>query len=106
MRALFVQVWEACSDAAISFSNHDKGQPLSTIIENDLIQKALNSLLDDSSNNLDIIYGAKVTEYSLPDRSLDPLPSARVTVKLDSGHSIQTNLLIGSDGNRLVYATF
>ena len=44
-----MRVWDACSDAAINFQNEDS-QPLSYIIENDLVQKSLNEQLDNCDN--------------------------------------------------------
>jgi len=94
-----MKIWDACSDSAITFSNDD-GSPLSSIVENDLVQAALNQVLEGCTQNVTIIYGAKVEQYSLPNMKQDVLPAEAAYVTLDSGETIETSLLIGSDGNR------
>lgn len=93
-----MKVWEACSDASISFEDPG-GQPLSYLVENDLVQKALNAVLEDCSN-LTVIYGRKVEKYCLPEDVNENLPETNVKIVLDNGDTVETKLLIGADGNR------
>jgi len=53
-------VWDASSDASISFRNED-GSNLALVVENDLIQASLNQNLK-SIDNLKILYSSKVND--------------------------------------------
>lgn len=98
MTILLFKVWEACSDASISFSGED-GEPLSYLVENDLTQLSLNSVLEQCPN-LSVVYGAKVERYSIPEQGRDSVPADRVGITLSNGDTVDTQLLVGADGNR------
>ncbi|XP_037294244.1 ubiquinone biosynthesis monooxygenase COQ6, mitochondrial [Manduca sexta] len=92
-----MQVWDACSDAMISFSSSEiLDDDVAYIVENDVLLHAVNTELNKTNNkNLDIVYGAKIDSYKLPtstDRELKSL------VKLANGDAYSCQLLIGADG--------
>ncbi len=94
MRKIKNQVWDAKSDASISFSNADSSN-LALIIENDLVQESLTRLLEQLPNKPDIFYQSKIEDYQFQDQF--------VNLKLNSRRTLKTKLLIGSDGaNSLV----
>jgi len=93
-----MQVWEACSDASISFGG-EAGAPLSYLVENDVTQLGLNTALQDL-NNVTVIHGCKVSKYRIPAECGDATPADKVEIFLSNGDVIETQLLIGADGNR------
>ncbi|XP_026315095.1 ubiquinone biosynthesis monooxygenase COQ6, mitochondrial [Hyposmocoma kahamanoa] len=92
----YMQVWDACSDALISFSSSEVfDDDLAYIVENDLLLNAINQEL--STNNVDVVYGAKIAEYQLLRRDNsgnDP----ESLVKMSNGDVYACKLLIGADG--------
>lgn len=96
-------IWEACSDAKISFANDDHSL-LNNLVENDVTEKALTEVMKECHDNLTVMYGSKVKSYKLPNVSeTSNVPKEPVTITLDSGEVIETELLIGADGfNSLV----
>lgn len=96
-QVLSMRVWDACSDAAISFKNDDS-QPLSYIIENDLVQKSLNEQLD-NCDNIRVINSAKVKSYKFPEqKSNESVSDELVQIQLESGEQLETQFLVGADG--------
>jgi ubiquinone biosynthesis monooxygenase Coq6 len=93
-----MRVWESLSDASISFSNPD-GTPLNYLVENDLTQLALNSVLETCSN-LTVVYGAKAEKYTLPNPGKESIPEEKVLIHLENGDTVETDLIIGADGFR------
>jgi len=94
---LRMRVWDACSDAAINFQNEDS-QPLSYIIENDLVQKSLNEQLD-NCDNIKVINSAKVKSYKFPEQKSNmSVPEELVQIQLESGEQLETQFLVGADG--------
>ena len=70
-------------------------------MENDLTQMALDGVLQTCCNkNLDVVYGCRVKEYVLPAGDREDLPEEGVLVRLENGDTIETQLLVGADGNR------
>ncbi|KAG8192275.1 hypothetical protein JTE90_002101 [Oedothorax gibbosus] len=91
-------VWEACSDARISFSQDGMQDEVAYIVENDVILNVLTNTLNDMSDKIDVLRGVKANDYQLPAIETD-----LVTVSLESGVPLKTKLLIGADGvNSLV----
>ena len=69
-------------------------------MENDITQKALNSVME-TFDNLTVLYGAKVADYIIPGSTdQQNLPEDGVLIRLENGDTIETQLLIGADGNR------
>lgn len=92
-----MQVWDASSDAIITFSSSDiLDDDVAYIVENNVLQHAINTELNNSNNEgLNIIYGAKIAEYTLPNSTDRNIKSM---VKLSDGDTFSCKLLIGADG--------
>ncbi|XP_011696914.1 PREDICTED: ubiquinone biosynthesis monooxygenase COQ6 isoform X1 [Wasmannia auropunctata] len=92
-----MQVWEACSDAMITFNEDLSCRELAYIVENDLLLHAVNKQLSEKEN-VTVIYESKICDVKLPKTSME-----FVTVQLQSGEQYRTRLLVGADGvNSLV----
>ncbi|XP_056152128.1 ubiquinone biosynthesis monooxygenase COQ6, mitochondrial [Lampris incognitus] len=93
-----MQVWDACSDALITFDKENLQDEMAYIVENDIIVAALTKQLDSLSDNVNVKYRSKVVKYAWPMsyQVADSIPW--VQVKLASGETFQTKLLIGADG--------
>lgn len=87
-----MHVWEALSDAMISFNEKDMSDPIAYIVENDLIIHAAKSVAEGFSN-VTIVNEAKIEGYSLPKPHEDI-----VKVRMENGGVFTCNLLIGADG--------
>lgn len=61
-----MKVWDAVSDASITFGDEISNDDVSYIIENDLIIDSVNKELR-NIQNLEVLYGTKVKTYDLPD---------------------------------------
>ena len=83
-----LQVWDACSDAAITFGKADLSENIAWIVENDLIQDSLMKEVDQQCQ-IEVQYKTKVTNYLLPQNSDEP-----VQVTLEDGTSLSTNLIV------------
>ncbi|XP_013184452.2 ubiquinone biosynthesis monooxygenase COQ6, mitochondrial [Amyelois transitella] len=90
-----MQVWDACSDALISFSSSEMLEDdVAYIVENDLLLHAVNTELSSPSvKNVNIVYGAKIAGYELTKQT-----SSGSKVKLENGDTYLCDLLIGADG--------
>uniref|UniRef100_A0A3Q3RQ84 Ubiquinone biosynthesis monooxygenase COQ6, mitochondrial n=1 Tax=Mastacembelus armatus TaxID=205130 RepID=A0A3Q3RQ84_9TELE len=93
-----MQVWDACSDALITFDKENLEDEMAYIVENDIVVAALTKQLDSLSDNVQVKYRSKVVQYTWPMSHLatDSIPWVQVT--LASGETLQTKLLIGADG--------
>ncbi|XP_039459698.1 ubiquinone biosynthesis monooxygenase COQ6, mitochondrial isoform X2 [Oreochromis aureus] len=93
-----MQVWDACSDALITFDKENVEDEMAYIVENDLVVAALTRQLDSLSENVQVKYRSKVVKYTwpMPSQEADYIPWVRVT--LANGETLQTKLLIGADG--------
>lgn len=85
-----MQVWEACSEAMITFDAQDQEDLIAHIVENDIILHAIKAQVP---NHVEVEYSAKVKGYNLPSDS-----SSKVTVSLQDGRILTADLLIGADG--------
>jgi ubiquinone biosynthesis monooxygenase Coq6 len=90
-----LQVWEACSDAMITFSHDDMVEDIAYIVENDVLLAAVNREIQKLAGNLTVIYDAKIKGYELPQRHGK---TSDVRVHLERGSSYTCSLLIGADG--------
>ncbi|KAK3856050.1 hypothetical protein Pcinc_037588 [Petrolisthes cinctipes] len=86
-----MQVWEACSEAMITFEG-DEERPVAHMVENDVTLQALKSLIP---SHVQVEYNSRVSGYQLPQDT-----SSTVTITLKNGRTISTDLLIGADGVR------
>ncbi len=83
-----VQVWDACSDAAVTFGKADLSEDIAWIVENDLVQDSLMKELD-KIEQVEVQYKTKVTNYRLP-QNADEL----VQVTLEDGSCLTTDLIV------------
>ncbi len=83
-----VQVWDACSDAAVTFGKADLSDDIAWIVENDLVQDSLMKELD-KIEQVEVQYKTKVTNYRLP-QNADEL----VQVTLEDGSCLTTDLIV------------
>ncbi|XP_008333778.1 ubiquinone biosynthesis monooxygenase COQ6, mitochondrial [Cynoglossus semilaevis] len=93
-----MQVWDACSDALITFDKENLQDEMAYIVENDVVVAALTKQLDTLPDNVQVKYRSKVETYTwpMPHQAADCVPW--VQVMLANGEVLQTKLLIGADG--------
>ncbi|XP_034051060.1 ubiquinone biosynthesis monooxygenase COQ6, mitochondrial [Thalassophryne amazonica] len=93
-----MQVWDACSDALITFDKENLQDEMAYIVENDVIVAALTKQLDSLSDNVHVKYRSKIVKYTWPmiHQVVDSIPWVQVT--LANGETLQAKLLIGADG--------
>ncbi|MCI4382684.1 hypothetical protein PGIGA_G00017610 [Pangasianodon gigas] len=93
-----MQVWDACSDALITFDKENLQDEMAYIVENDVIVAALTRQLQTLSDQVEVQYRTKVVKYTWPRpfQVADSIPWVQVT--LANGRTLQTKLLIGADG--------
>ncbi|XP_057715937.1 ubiquinone biosynthesis monooxygenase COQ6, mitochondrial isoform X2 [Corythoichthys intestinalis] len=93
-----MQVWDACSDALITFDKDNLEEEMAYIVENDVVVAALTKQLDALSDNVRVKYRSKVVTYTwpMPHQAVRSMPW--VQIRLSSGETLQTKLLIGADG--------
>ncbi|XP_059053206.1 ubiquinone biosynthesis monooxygenase COQ6, mitochondrial [Achroia grisella] len=91
-----MQVWDASSDALISFNSADiMDDDVAYIVENDLLLHAVNKELTSTDiKNVNIVYGAKISGYELSKHEA----SSNNIVKMNNGDTYSCQLLIGADG--------
>ncbi|XP_071963675.1 ubiquinone biosynthesis monooxygenase COQ6, mitochondrial-like [Antedon mediterranea] len=90
-----MQVWDACSDALITFDQGDLTISVAHIVENNITLGALTNRLDES--NVEVQYNSRTKHIEFPTQED---ASQLVKIQLDNGKFIETRLLIGADGNR------
>ncbi|XP_028994414.1 ubiquinone biosynthesis monooxygenase COQ6, mitochondrial isoform X1 [Betta splendens] len=93
-----MQVWDACSDALITFDKENLLDEMAYIVENDVAVAALTKQLDSLSDNVRVKYRSRVVKYTwpMPHHAADSVPWVQVT--LANGETLQAKLLIGADG--------
>lgn len=93
-----MQVWDACSDALITFDKENLQDEMAYIVENNVIVAALTRQLQTLSGQVEVQYRTKVVKYSWPRpfQVADSIPWVKMT--LTNGRTLQTKLLIGADG--------
>ncbi|KPI92350.1 Putative ubiquinone biosynthesis monooxygenase COQ6 [Papilio xuthus] len=87
----YMQVWDACSDALISFSSSDVlDDDVAYIVENDVLLNAIDKELKSSAvKNVEIVYGAKIAGYELPQSE-----NSESIVKMSNGDIYKCQLLV------------
>ncbi|XP_078593597.1 ubiquinone biosynthesis monooxygenase COQ6, mitochondrial-like [Branchiostoma floridae x Branchiostoma japonicum] len=93
-----MQVWDACSDAMITFDRDDLNDDIAHIVENDVILAGLMQQLDGMHGLVDVMFDTKVKGYKLPSKAADGEDSPWARVILEDGRVLDTRLLIGADG--------
>ncbi|XP_021945938.1 ubiquinone biosynthesis monooxygenase COQ6, mitochondrial isoform X2 [Folsomia candida] len=89
-----LQVWDALSDAHISFNNSDYQQPVAHIVENAVLAHAVSKFLNDVSN-VTVAFGSSLKSCVIPSESK---LGEKAYISLKDERMIATDLLIGADG--------
>lgn len=89
------QVWEACSDAVITFSHDGMVEDIAYIVENDVLLAAVNRQIQELTGNLTVIHQAKIKGYKLPQLCGT---ANDVRVHLENGSSYISSLLVSIKG--------
>ncbi|CAG9134033.1 unnamed protein product [Plutella xylostella] len=86
-----MQVWDACSDALITFSSSEiMDDDVAYIVENDVLLHAVNTELKSPEvSNVNVVYGAKIANYELPKTASD----SRSLVRMGNGDVYSCQLL-------------
>jgi len=85
-----MQIWDAASDATITFGKADLSENLAFIVENDLILDALTVEAETTlKDRIDIMYGSKITNYVLPEAE-----DVAAQVTLDNGSQLTADLIV------------
>ena len=92
-----MQVWDACSDAVITFNHEDLSQNLAYIVENDVTIAGLSQQLDKLTSRVRVNYETTVCNVNIPQQHVVEEESW-VEVELKNGETLKTRLLIGADG--------
>lgn len=85
------QVWEACSDAMITFSHDDMAEDIAYIVENDVLLAAVNKEVKELTENLTVMHESKIKGYELPQCYGT---TCDVRVHLENGPSYVCSLLV------------
>ncbi|XP_066551133.1 ubiquinone biosynthesis monooxygenase COQ6, mitochondrial isoform X3 [Amia ocellicauda] len=93
-----MQVWDACSDAMITFEKDNFEDEMGYVVENDVVIAALTRQLESLSDQVKVQYRSRVVKYTWPRPFQAPDAIPWVQVELASGQKLQTKLLIGADG--------
>ncbi|NWJ07883.1 COQ6 monooxygenase, partial [Crypturellus undulatus] len=96
-----MQVWDACSEAMISFEK-DNLEDMGYIVENDVLMAALTKQLDAVAERVEVFYRSRAVGYTWPLPQHDCDTSPWVQIELADGRRLQTKLLIGADGHNSV----
>ncbi|XP_049782232.1 ubiquinone biosynthesis monooxygenase COQ6, mitochondrial [Schistocerca cancellata] len=96
-----MQVWDALSDAMITFNNDGMAEEIAYIVENDLLVDSVSKCLEERTSNVEVIYEAKVKNCKLP--SSDVLSGAHdlAQIEMEDGTSYSCRLLAGHYDNAL-----
>jgi len=94
-----MQVWESCSNAMIGFQHDDMNESLAYIVENDIVQAAIDQQVHGAADRVEVKYESPVESYHFPSSdSFVEGESSLAEVTLKSGETIHTQLVIGADG--------
>ncbi|KAG8227228.1 hypothetical protein J437_LFUL008192 [Ladona fulva] len=90
-----MQIWDANSDAVITFNDENLEKDIAYIVENDVCMSAINKEL--KKTPVEVVYGAKIKSYDLPNEE-EYRKNGLVHLHLQDGTTYSCNLLIGADG--------
>eukprot|EP00041_Stephanoeca_diplocostata_P014122 m.253668 g.253668 ORF g.253668 m.253668 type:complete len:477 (+) comp19589_c0_seq4:407-1837(+) len=104
-----MQVWDGCSDGHIRLDTKGFGDVnyLTQMVENDVLQHAMNIRLEECKPDVDVLRGCKVKgfEYRRRDSTggfsevaTESTVSSCVAVMLEDGREILGSLVVGADG--------
>uniref|UniRef100_A0A182MID6 FAD-binding domain-containing protein n=1 Tax=Anopheles culicifacies TaxID=139723 RepID=A0A182MID6_9DIPT len=85
---LKMQVWDACSDALITFNYDDLSENISWIVENDVLLASIYRQLE-TVPNVRVRYSSKIASCELIRDGAD-----KSTVKLSDGETLKCDLLV------------
>ncbi|KAG2457525.1 COQ6 monooxygenase, partial [Polypterus senegalus] len=88
-----MQVWDACSDALITFDKGNLEDEMGYVVENDVIVAALTKQLDSLKGQVQVRYRSRVVKYTWPPPYHVAERSPWVQVELANGQQLQTKLL-------------
>ena len=91
------QVWDACSDAVITFSKNSMDDDLARITENSMIVAASAQVLEtELSDIIEVQYKNKIKSVTLPaqNSTMDSASDCRTQVELHDGTLLQAKLLV------------
>ncbi|XP_023246748.1 ubiquinone biosynthesis monooxygenase COQ6, mitochondrial [Copidosoma floridanum] len=91
-----MQVWDACSDAMITFNEDYLTDELAYIVENDLLLHAVSTQLAEKKS-VKVINDAIIEDVALPISF-----GSESVIHLKSGEKFKAQLLIGADGQRSI----
>lgn len=95
-----MQVWDACSDALITFNqSQDLSEDMAYIVENDVTNAALCSRLEEMKGKVEVQYEKRLSSIQVPPQGLFEEESW-AQVHLEDESMIKTRLVIGADGAR------
>ncbi|GAB1601316.1 ubiquinone biosynthesis monooxygenase COQ6, mitochondrial-like [Argonauta hians] len=97
-----MQVWESCSDSFLTFNQPDLSNDLCYVVENDVILEALRRRLEQVSDRVEVLYGIRATKIEQPKLSSETASKSLVSLSLNNGTTLRTDLLIGADGSNSV----
>ncbi|XP_078000689.1 ubiquinone biosynthesis monooxygenase COQ6, mitochondrial-like [Glandiceps talaboti] len=93
-----IQVWDACSNAIITFDRENLSREVAHIVENDVTVIALCKVLDSlKDDRVELRYKSRAVDVQVPKQG-DTFCHPCVKVFLENGEEIHTQLLIGADG--------
>lgn len=92
-----MQVWDACSDALITFDKEEL-EDMGYVVENDVVITALTRQLDAMSDRVEVLYRSRAQGYTWPGPHTSGDASPWVQIDLVGGQKIHTRVLIGADG--------
>lgn len=92
---MFQQIWDACSDAMITFNEDYLANEIAYIVENDLVLHAVDKQLKEKSS-VEVIYNAQVEDITLPAARGDD-----TLIKLQNGKQFKAKLLVKQKSNTL-----
>jgi len=101
-----MQVWDACSDAHITFDPAreigDSSSDMGFIVENPVTLAALRKQLRALDSRVKVFHGTKLKRLTLPDftRDVDAEDASHswAILELEDGRSLHSRLVIGADG--------
>uniref|UniRef100_A0A8C5PMX2 Ubiquinone biosynthesis monooxygenase COQ6, mitochondrial n=1 Tax=Leptobrachium leishanense TaxID=445787 RepID=A0A8C5PMX2_9ANUR len=92
-----MQVWDACSDALITFDK-DGMEDMGHVVENDVVIAALTQQLRAMSDRVEVLYRSRAQGYTWPTPYHNGEARPWVRIDLAGGQTLHTRLLIGADG--------
>lgn len=88
-------MWDACSEAIISFNSDEiLDDDIAYIVENDVLLHAVNTELLNNAKNVDVVFEAKISDYELAKGENKFGEESLSLVKLNNGDTYACHLLV------------